>query len=110
MVAAPATFDVDTDPSSAASDDEESYATTVYSEQSSRITATFFPDDAKPEPPAPMRRAEDGATIAEQYAISDANLVELEQDPQKRHDDMVLYVLKMEAWKKRNSHGRGRWD
>ena len=62
-----------------------------------------------PERPAPERSPDDAKDAHEAFRIAVENLDTCERDPRKLTDENFVYVMKMRAYRERNSHGRNRW-
>ena len=94
-------------------DSEYGSEATDYSEQS-RITATYYPDDEAPVQPnldSFLGHPAEGASSGIEGILEAIDGIEAaERDPKKWDDDILVYTMKMHAYRERNSHGRDRGD
>ena len=94
-------------------DSEYGSEATDYSEQS-RITATYYPDDEAPVQPnldSFLGHPAEGASSGIEGILEAIDGIEAaERDPKKWDDDILVYTMKMHAYRQRNSHGRDRGD
>ena len=113
---APAIYDAErslSDCEAEGTDSENGSEATDYSEQS-RITATYYPDDEAPVQPnldSFLGHPAEGASSGIEGILEAIDGIEAaERDPKKWDDDILVYTMKMHAYRERNSHGRDRGD